>query len=154
MVPAYGIREKIIPTPVFIKSVKAKGVQEMTAELNAYLTKTGLPGIRYKKRDGTTAIIGVDNEDRLAEQMDSSGAISYITTVTYTLTSLLERRVGEVKGNIAGIARTGSLKTLDRLRDLTDYQEKMKFRFERHIDWLQGQIGSFQADLVELERER
>lgn len=88
MAPAYGIREKTISTPVFIKSVKAKNISEMTAVLNTYLSQAGFPGITFKKWDGTTVIIGVDNEERLSEQMGSSGAISYITTVTYSLTSL------------------------------------------------------------------
>jgi hypothetical protein len=65
----------------------------------------------------------------------------------------LNRKVDVLQSKITGITRTGTLKTLDRLKDLTDYYENMKSRYERQAEWLKGQIGGFQADLVELERE-
>ena len=65
----------------------------------------------------------------------------------------LKRRSGELDAKIHGITRTGSLKALDRLEELSRYYEKMKNRYERHIEWLRGQIGSYQADLIEISKE-
>jgi hypothetical protein len=42
---------------------------------------------------------------------------------------------------------------LDRLEELSRYYEQMKSRFDRHADWLRGQIGSYQADLIEIGKE-
>lgn len=67
--------------------------------------------------------------------------------------ALLKRRSGELDAKIQGITRTGTLKTLDRLEELSRYYEQMKSRYDRHIDWLRGQIGSYQADLIEIGKE-
>lgn len=45
------------------------------------------------------------------------------------------------------------MKTLDRIEELSRHYEKMRTRYERHIEWLRGQIGSYRADLVELAQE-
>jgi hypothetical protein len=65
----------------------------------------------------------------------------------------LKRRSGELDTKMRGITRTGTLKTLDRLEELSRYYEQMKSRFDRHNEWLKVQIGSYQADLVELGKE-
>jgi hypothetical protein len=49
--------------------------------------------------------------------------------------------------------RTGSLKKLDLLEELSRYYDHMKSRFDRHSEWLKSQIGSYQADLIEIGRE-
>jgi hypothetical protein len=66
---------------------------------------------------------------------------------------LLRRESAELDGKLRGITRTGSLKTLELNEELAGYYEKMKTRYERQFDWLRGQIGGYQADLVELARE-
>ncbi len=66
----------------------------------------------------------------------------------------LRRKVGEIDGKRAGMTQTGTFKILDLLEDLARYYENMKSRYERHIEWLRGQIGSYQADLAELGRDR
>jgi hypothetical protein len=66
----------------------------------------------------------------------------------------LKNSVDEIKGKLHGMTRTGSFKTLDRFEELSRHYEKMKTRYERHIEWLKGQIGSYQADLVILDKER
>jgi hypothetical protein len=65
----------------------------------------------------------------------------------------LKRRSGEIDAKIHGITRTGTLRTLDSLEELSRYYEKMKNRDERHTEWLGVRIGSYQADLVELGKE-
>lgn len=65
----------------------------------------------------------------------------------------LKRGSGELDAKSRGITRSGTLKTLDRLEELSRYYEQMKSRFDRHVDWLRGQIGSYQADLMEISKE-
>ncbi len=65
----------------------------------------------------------------------------------------LKGKSGELDKKSQAITRTGTLKTLDRLEELSRYYEQMKSRCDRQIDWLKGQIGSYQADLVEISRE-
>lgn len=67
---------------------------------------------------------------------------------------LLKRSVDEIRVKLYGTTRTGSLMTLDRLDELSRSYEKMRTRYERHIEWLKGQIGGYQADLIELAKER
>jgi hypothetical protein len=65
----------------------------------------------------------------------------------------LTRRSGELDAKMRGITRTGSLKTLDRLEELSRYYDHMKSRYESQSEWLRGQIGSYRADLIEIGRE-
>jgi len=65
----------------------------------------------------------------------------------------LKRRSGEIDAKNRGITKAGSLRTLDRLEELSRYYEKMRNRYERHIEWLGSQIGNYQADLIELGKE-
>ncbi|MEK6742646.1 MAG: hypothetical protein AABZ15_03500 [Nitrospirota bacterium] len=65
----------------------------------------------------------------------------------------LKRRSGEIDAKNRGITKTGSLRALDRLEELSRYYENMRNRFERHVEWLGAQIGSYQADLIELGKE-
>ena len=64
----------------------------------------------------------------------------------------LKRKTGVIDAKERGITNTGSLNTLDHLEELDRYYKKIKYRYERHAEWLRLQIGSFQADLVELSR--
>jgi hypothetical protein len=66
----------------------------------------------------------------------------------------LKRKTAELGAKIHNITGTGTLGTLDRLEELSRYYEKMKYRYERHIEWLGAQIGSYQADLIELGKEQ
>jgi len=65
----------------------------------------------------------------------------------------LKRRSGAIDAMLHGSAKTGTLKTLERQEELSRYYETMKSRYERHIEWLGYQIGSYQADLIELGKE-
>jgi len=68
--------------------------------------------------------------------------------------AVLKRKNSELGAKIHSITGTGTLGTLDRLEELSRYYEKMKYRYERHIEWLGAQIGSYQADLIELGKEQ
>ncbi len=67
--------------------------------------------------------------------------------------AVLKRRSDELDAKIHGITRTGTLNRLDRMEELSRYYEKMKSRYDSHVEWAKGQIGSYQADLVELAKE-
>lgn len=77
-----------INSPMFVKSMKEAGVQDVIAELNERFQKDKQPKITIKKKEGHTVFLGVDNEEQLGEQMGSNGALSYITAVTYSLISV------------------------------------------------------------------
>ena len=98
--------------------------------------------------DGVARAIEGDATGPLAEACRSA-----IRTYESDMATL-RRKVGEIDGKRTNMARTGTFKILDLLEDLTRYYENMKRRYERHIEWLRGQIGSYQADLVELGRDR
>jgi hypothetical protein len=74
--------------PVFVKSMKGAGVRDVMAELNDRFRKYKQPKVQFKKKEDGTVFIGVDNEDQLGEQMGSNGALGYMATVTYSLTSV------------------------------------------------------------------
>ncbi len=74
--------------PVFVKSMKDTGVQEVIAELNGRFQKYNQPKVKFEKKKDGTVFISVDNEDQLDEEMGSNGAIAYMTMVTYSLTSV------------------------------------------------------------------
>jgi hypothetical protein len=66
----------------------------------------------------------------------------------------LKTRVTGLEAKRNGMNKAGSLKTYERLEELSRYYEMMERRDERQIEWLNGQIGSYQADIVELGRKR
>jgi hypothetical protein len=68
-------------------------------------------------------------------------------------TAALKRRSNEIDVQLRAITRSGSLRMLDRQEELSRYYENMKNRYERHVEWLGLQIGSYQADLIELGKE-
>jgi TolA-binding protein len=73
--------------PVFVKSMKGADVRDVIAALNKRFQHFKQPKIGFKKKEGSTVFIGVDNEEQLDEQMGSDGALSYMTAVAYSLTS-------------------------------------------------------------------
>ena len=64
----------------------------------------------------------------------------------------LRRKVEDIDRMRARLAPTGTLRTLDRIEELSGYYERMKSRHEHHIAWLREQIGAYRADLTELRK--
>lgn len=56
------------------------------------------------------------------------------------------RKIEEIDRKIAKITRTGTLQTLERLDELSEYYSKMKHRYELHMTWLSQQIGAYRAE--------
>ena len=68
--------------------------------------------------------------------------------------SHLRRKSEDADRKLSRIIRTGTLRTLDRLEDLSDYYEQMKNRYDHHSTWLRLQIGGYRADVTEILNER
>lgn len=65
----------------------------------------------------------------------------------------LRRKTAEIDRKMSAMTRSGTMRTLERLDERMRYYETMKSRFERHGEWLQGQVGGYQADLVALTKD-
>lgn len=66
----------------------------------------------------------------------------------------LKRKADDLSRLRSGLVRTGTLRTLDRIEELSEYYERMRARYEHHITWLTEQIGGYRADLIELRKEK
>jgi hypothetical protein len=65
----------------------------------------------------------------------------------------LKKTTAELEAKLNGKTETGSLKTFERLQELSHYHEMMKSRYERQIEWLNGQIESYKADFEEMGKK-
>jgi hypothetical protein len=74
--------------PVFARSMKGADVKAVIAGLNERFLKYKQPQVGYKKTEERTVFIGLDNEEQLGERMGSHGALNYMTSVSYSLTSV------------------------------------------------------------------
>ncbi len=74
--------------PVFVESLKGAGVRGMIVAMNKRFRRSREPIVLFKKKEGNTVFIGVDNDEQLGEQMGSDGALGYMTSVAYSLTSI------------------------------------------------------------------
>ncbi len=60
--------------------------------------------------------------------------------------TFFRQKIDEIDRKRSRITMTGTLQTLDRLDDLSEYYNKMKRRYENHIDWLSQQVGAYRAE--------
>lgn len=65
-----------------------------------------------------------------------------------------KRKTGDIDGKSARMVPSGSLRTLDRIEELSENYEQMKSRFEHHKAWLAEQVGAYHADIVVLRNAR
>jgi hypothetical protein len=137
----------------FRYELRSLGEQQKHREVLTELGHYELSWLSLKIQD-SAALDGVAR----AIENDAAGPLmeacrSAIRTYESDMASL-RRKVGEIDGKRADMPQTGTFKVLDLHENLARYYENMKSRYERHIEWLRGQIGSYQADLVELGRDR
>lgn len=64
----------------------------------------------------------------------------------------LKKRAAELDAKLDGMTKADSIKTFERLEELSRYYEMMKSRYERQIECLTGQIESYQADFHATKR--
>ncbi|MBE9503501.1 MAG: hypothetical protein IME96_04940 [Proteobacteria bacterium] len=74
--------------PIYKKPLKAADVQTLISELNNEFTKSGLPKVVFQKKENNIVFIGIDDAEQLTQRMGSSGALSYMASVTYSITSV------------------------------------------------------------------
>lgn len=74
--------------PLPYKSIRNGSPQRLLGELNALFRQSNLPQVVLQKIEGDTAYIHIDDDQRLTQEMGTTGATAYIQAVTYTLTSV------------------------------------------------------------------
>lgn len=62
----------------------------------------------------------------------------------------LRRKIERIDIKRTNVAGVGTLKELDRSKELLEHLENFRSRYERHLNWLKVQIGSYEADLTEI----
>ena len=65
-----------------------------------------------------------------------------------------KRKIEEISRSRSRVVPTGSMRTLDRVEELTENYDQMKNRYERHMTWLSEQVGAYRADIIELGKDR
>ncbi len=73
--------------PVFVKPVKTGTVEMLIEELNRKFRADKLPEVLYLGMEKGKIQVGVSDDSQLTSGMGSSGAISYMNAVTFTLGS-------------------------------------------------------------------
>jgi len=58
------------------------------------------------------------------------------------------RQLSEIDRKLSRITQPGTLQTLSRQEELSDYSIRMKRRYEYHIAWLSQQISAYRAELT------
>jgi len=94
---------------------------------------------RYIGRDAPDAIEEADN--RMIRQYESDMAY-------------FKGKVEDISRARARVVPAGSLKTIDRLEELTENYDRMKSRYEHHMTWLSEQAGAYRADIVQIRKEK
>jgi hypothetical protein len=54
----------------------------------------------------------------------------------------------------ARIIPSGTMRSLDRMEEMSENYDQMKSRYEHHIVWLSEQSGAYRADLIELRKDK
>jgi len=74
--------------PVFKTAIKEADTKSILHTLNYEFNQEKLPRLIFKKEENKTVFVGISHPDLLTQQMGSSGAMSYMAMVTYSLTSV------------------------------------------------------------------
>jgi hypothetical protein len=121
---------------------------EVLIELGRY----ELHWLSLKAADSETlnVVAKVIGSDALVPIEDAYNGV--IRTYDFDISSL-KRMKEDIDRKRSGIVRTGTLATLERLEELSEYYGALKTRCDHHIDWLGEQISGYRADLVLLGKE-
>ena len=97
---------------------------------------------------------------RLAGVIGRDSAVS-IEEASNRMVKLYESDIASFKSKIDEISRerarivpSGTLRTLDRMEEMSENYDRMKSRYEHHVTWLAEQAGAYRADLIELGKEK
>lgn len=113
-----------------------------------------LDWISMKGRDSealseVSAAIGSSTRSSVLEDACNRVIRAYESDISH-----LRRKSEDADRKRSRIIRTGTLRTIDRLEDLSDYYGQMKSRYDHQSNWLRTQIGSYRADVTELWNEK
>lgn len=72
----------------FAEPVDSEDVSDLVAAFNRRFSDPFFPELRLQSIQGSVAHVGVSDEQKLTEQMGSTGSAVYLSAMTYTLTSL------------------------------------------------------------------
>ncbi len=93
---------------------------------------------------------------RAISRHDQSGTLrasrSAVRTYNAEIVALM-KRLTELDTNLEDTPNTVSIKTYERLQERSRYYEMLKSRYERQIEWLNSQIGSYKADFDEMGKK-
>ncbi len=62
----------------------------------------------------------------------------------------IRRKLEAIDRKRSRITPVGTLRTLDRMDELSAHYEQMRSRYEHHVAWLKVQIGAYRAELTEI----
>jgi hypothetical protein len=74
--------------PLPYQSIPGASPQLLLRRLNALFKQSHQPRATLQKIEGDTAFIHIEEQQRLTQEMGTTGATAYLQAVTYTLTSL------------------------------------------------------------------
>lgn len=74
--------------PLPYESIRGATAQRLIGRLNDLFEQSRLPRAILQKIEGDTAFVHIEDEQRLTQEMGSTGATAYLQAVTYTLTSV------------------------------------------------------------------
>lgn len=101
-----------------------------------------------------------DALDRLAGVV-GSGAPGSIEAASNTVIKLYDsdiayfkRKADDISSARSRVVPTGSLRTLDRMEELSENYDRMKSRYDHHTSWLSEQAGAYRADITQLRKDR
>ncbi len=92
--------------------------------------------------------VGRDDPDAI-EEANNRVIKLYESDITY-----FKRKVDGISRTRSRIAPSGSLRTLDRLEELSDNYDLMKSRYEHHMTWLAEQTGAYRADIIQIQKQK
>jgi len=64
--------------------------------------------------------------------------------------SAIRRKLEAIDRKRSRVTSVGTLRTLDRMDELSAHYEQMRSRYEHHAAWLKVQIGAYRAELTEI----
>ena len=65
-----------------------------------------------------------------------------------------KKKTEEISRARSRVVPTGSMRALDSMEELSENYGQMKSRYEHHITWLAEQAGAYQADVIELRKDK
>jgi hypothetical protein len=101
--------------------------------------------------DALGRLAGVVGRDAPGSIEDASNRVIklYGSDISY-----FKKKADDISLSRSRVVPSGSLKSLDRVEELSENYDQMKNRYDRHISWLAEQAGAYRADIIVLRKDR